>query len=127
MLTTTTTFEGRLTKDPQLRCTRGGTAVAEFRVLVNQRVKEGDTWVDVEPTAHDVKVFGFKAEDAGEHLVKGAGVIVVGRVQTDMWPDKETNEKRTAQRVIVDGRFGTVGCSLPRAAKRRQANDDENE
>jgi single-strand DNA-binding protein len=120
MLTTTATFEGRLTGEPDLRYTNGGTAVAEFRVLVNQRVKDGEQWIDAEPTAHNVKIFGFKAEDVAESLTKGTSVIVVGRVQTEMWPDKSTGEKRTADRVIVDNRYGTVGISLPRAPKAAQ-------
>jgi single-stranded DNA-binding protein len=43
-------FQGNLTVDPQLRHTAGGTAVAEFRVLVNHRLKDGDEWIDGEPT-----------------------------------------------------------------------------
>src|SRR6266508_3833932 len=54
MFTTTTMFQGNLTADPTLRYTIGGTAVAEFRVLVSHRVKDGDQWVNGEPTGHNV-------------------------------------------------------------------------
>jgi single-strand DNA-binding protein len=111
MLTTTTMFQGNLTAEPKLRFTTGGTAVAEFRVLVNRRVKTGDDWVDGEPTGHNVRVYGRLAEAAVDQLTKGSRVIVIGRTETDMWPDPETGEKRTATRVIVD-RHGALGRAL---------------
>jgi single-strand DNA-binding protein len=111
MFTTTTTFQGNLTADPKLRYTHGGTPIAEFRVLVNHRVKDGEQWVNGEPTGHNVKVIGRLAEQIADHLASGHGVIVVGRVQTDAWADRETGEKRTATKVIVD-RHGTVGRTL---------------
>jgi single-stranded DNA-binding protein len=47
-----------------------------------------------------------------EHLHQGSRVIVIGRAETTAWPDRETGEKRTATRVIVDN-HGTVGLALP--------------
>ncbi len=126
MFTTTTMFQGNLTADPTLRYTIGGTAVAEFRVLVNQRVKDGDQWVKGEPTGHNVKAYGRIAEAAAEHLAKGNQVIVIGRTETDVWPDKTTGEKRTTPRVIVD-RHGTVGLALPGLTGRSQNADDQDE
>ena len=112
MFTTTTMFQGNLTADPQGRQTRGGTAVAEFRVLVNQRVKDGEQWIDGEPTGHNVKVYGRLAEAVVEQLRQGSRVIVIGRTETTAWPDRDTGEKRTTTRVIVDN-HGTVGLALP--------------
>src|SRR6266508_3034948 len=89
----------------------GGTPIAEFRVLVNRRVKDGDQWVNGEPTGHNVKVVGTLAEHAVDQLAKGRLVIVHGRVETDVWPDRDTGEKRTTTRVIVD-RHGTLGLAL---------------
>lgn len=45
-------YQGNLTTKPNLRYTSGGTAVAEFRVLVNDRIKDGEEWIDGEPTGH---------------------------------------------------------------------------
>jgi single-strand DNA-binding protein len=120
MLTTTTMFQGNLTADPKpLRYTTGGTAVAEFRVLVSHRVKDRDEqWIDAEPTGHNVRVYGRLAEAAIDQLVKGNRVIVVGRTETDAWPDPETGEKRTTTRVIVD-RHGALGLALNRTNERR--------
>jgi single-strand DNA-binding protein len=113
MFTTTTMFQGNLTADPRLRYTTGGTPVAEFRVLVSHRVKDGDQWIDGEPTGHNVKVYGRSAEAAADQLTQGSPVIVVGRTETDAWADAETGEKRTTTRVIVD-RHGTLGLALTR-------------
>ena len=104
----------------------GGTPIAEFRVLVNRRVKDGDQWVKGEPTGHNVKAYGRIAEAAAEHLAKGNQVIVIGRTETDVWPDKTTGEKRTTTRVIVD-RHGTVGLALPGLTGRSQNADDQDE
>ena len=47
-----------------------------------------------------------------DQLSKGSRVIVIGRTETDAWPDPQTGEKRTTTRVIVD-RNGTIGRGLP--------------
>jgi single-strand DNA-binding protein len=124
MLTTTTMFQGNLTADPKLRYTAGGTPVADFRVLVSHRVKDRDEqWIDAEPTGHNVRVYGRLAEAAVDQLVKGSRVIVVGRSETDAWPDLETGEKRTTTRVIVD-RHGTIGRALNTAPTTTTSNDN---
>lgn len=128
MFTTTTMFQGNLTADPKLRYTNGGTAVAEFRVLVSHRVKgSNEQWIDAEPTGHNVKVYGRLAEATVEQLAKGSRVIVIGRTETDAWPEPDTGEKRTTTRVIVD-RHGTVGVALrPGASDDRTRDDTEPE
>jgi single-strand DNA-binding protein len=112
MLTTTTMFQGNLTADPRPHRTTGGTAVADFRVLVSHRAKDRDEqWIDAEPTGHNVRVYGRLAEAVIDQLTKGSRVIVVGRSETDAWGDPETGEKRTTTRVIVD-RHGALGLAL---------------
>src|SRR5262245_33400510 len=113
MFTTTTMFQGNLAADPKpLRHTTGGTPVAEFRVLVSHRVKDGnEQWIDAEPTGHNVKAYGRLAEATVDQLVKGSRVIVIGRTETDAWPEPTTGEKRTTTRVIVD-HHGTIGLAV---------------
>ena len=124
MFTTTTMFQGNLTADPRLRYTTGGTPVAEFRVLVSHRVKDSnDQWIDAEPTGHNVKVYGRLAEATVDQLTKGSRVIVIGRTETDAWPEPETGEKRTTTRVIVD-RHGTIGLALHTAPTNDRATDN---
>ena len=93
-------------------------------MLVNQRIKNGDEWIDGEPTGHNVKVYGRQAEAVVEHLHQGSHVIVIGRTETDVWADRETGEKRTTTRVIVDSN-GTIGRALPNPAKNLKPDNEQ--
>ena len=112
---TTVTFEGNLVDDPQVRFTPSGKQVTEITVLVNQRRHNDDgEWVDVEPTRHVVRAFKTLAENVVGSLAKGDRVFVHGTVTTDVWTDKQSGEKRTAQRVLAE----IVGPSLRWATTR---------
>jgi single-strand DNA-binding protein len=112
---TTVTFEGNLADDPQVRFTPSGKQVTEITVLVNQRRQNEDgEWVEAEPTRHVVRAFKTLAENIAESLAKGDRVFVHGTVTTEAWADKQTGEKRTAQRVLAD----IVGPSLRWATAR---------
>jgi single-strand DNA-binding protein len=94
---------GNLTRDPQVRYTPGGTAVAEIGLAVNR------SWFDKqtnsrkeEVTFVDVTLWGRTAEIAGEYLGKGRQVLIEGRLQTDSWDDKETGQKRSKLRVVCE-------------------------
>jgi hypothetical protein len=89
---------------------------AEVRVLVNHHINDGEQWIDGEPTGHNVQVYGRLAEQVVEHLHRGSRVIVIGRTETHAWLDRQTGDKRTTTRVIVDGN-GTVGLALPNPTK----------
>ncbi len=92
---------GNLTRDPQVRYTPSGTAVAEIGLAVNRY------WFDKqsnsrreETTFVDVTLWGRDAEVAGEYLAKGRPVLIEGRLQLDTWDDKQTGQKRTKLRVV---------------------------
>ena len=94
---------GNLTRDPQVRYTPGGTAVAELGLAVNR------TWFDQktnsrreETTFVDVTVWGRQAEVAGEYLAKGRQVLIEGRLQLDTWEDKESGQKRSKLKVVSE-------------------------
>jgi single-strand DNA-binding protein len=94
---------GNLTRDPQVRYTPGGTAVAEIGLAVNR------TWFDQksnsrrdETTFVDVTLWGRQAEVAGEYLAKGRQVLIEGRLQLDTWEDKESGQKRSKLRVVSE-------------------------
>jgi single-strand DNA-binding protein len=106
---TTVTFEGNLADDPQTRFTPSGKQITEITVLVNQRRQNNDgEWIDGEPTRHVVRTFKTLAENIVESLAKGDRVFVHGTVTTEAWSDKQSGEKRTAQRVLAE----VVGPSL---------------
>ncbi|MCW2799467.1 MAG: single-stranded DNA-binding protein [Aeromicrobium sp.] len=108
MLNSTITFEGNLTDTPTLSfTTHTGTPVTEAVVLVNRRTKDGDQWVDAEPTRHRIKAFRRLAENIST-LPKGATVLVTGRIETGTWTDPTTQTKRTGDTVIVEA----LGASL---------------
>ena len=92
---------GNLTRDPQVRYTPGGTAVADIGLAVNR------VWFDKqsnqkkeEVTFVDVTLWGLQAEVAGEYLSKGRGVLIEGRLQLDQWDDKTSGEKRSKLKVV---------------------------
>ena len=115
IMRTTVTFEGNLADDPQVRFTPSEKQITELTVLVNQRRQNGEgEWVDAEPTRHVVRAFKALAENMAESLAKGDRVFVHGTMTTEAWTDKQTGEKRTAQRVLAE----IVGPSLRRATAR---------
>ena len=91
---------GNLTRDPELRYTPSGTAVADLRVAVNDSYtdREGKR---VERTLFvDVVVWQRQAETACEYLSKGRPILVEGRLQMDEWENQQ-GEKRTKIRVVA--------------------------
>lgn len=91
---------GNLTRDPELRYTPKGSAVAEIGLAVNRKVSDGNgNWSD-ETTFVDVTVWGKTAENVGKYLNKGRGVFVEGRLQLDTWEDKQTGQKRSKLKVV---------------------------
>lgn len=93
---------GNLTRDPELRHTPKGSAVADLSVAVNRKTQDGNGgWKD-ETTFVDVTVWGSTAENAHKYLSKGRGVFIEGRLQMDMWDDKATGQKRSKLKVVAE-------------------------
>jgi single-strand DNA-binding protein len=91
---------GNLTRDPEVRYTPKGSAVADLGIAVN-RVYTLDTGEKREEvTFVDVTLWARLAEIAGEYLKKGRPVFIEGRLQLDSWDDKQTGQKRSRLRVI---------------------------
>jgi single-strand DNA-binding protein len=92
---------GRLTRDPEVRYTPSGMAVADLGLAISERfkTKEGD-WEE-KTVFVDVVVWGRQAETSGEFLYKGSPVLVEGRLQLDQWENQQ-GEKRTKLRVRAD-------------------------
>ena len=92
---------GNLTRNPELRYTPSGSAVADLGLAVNEsfKNKSGET---VEQTCFvDVVVWGRQAETASEDLQKGSPVFVEGRLQFDQW-ESQQGEKRSKLRVRAE-------------------------
>ncbi len=78
------TLAGNLTRDPELRFTTNGTALATFGLAVNRRKKVGDTWED-EVSFFDVVAWQTLAENVAESLTKGTRVVVTGSLTQRSW------------------------------------------
>lgn len=100
---------GNLTRDPELRYTAGGTAVADLNMAVNQRiVSRNSNERRDEVVFVGVTVWGKQAEACGEYLFKGSSLFVEGRLQLDQWEGKDGQKKNrlrvVAQRVQFIGK-----------------------
>jgi single-strand DNA-binding protein len=89
---------GNLTKDPELRYTPQGTAVASFRIAVNSKIKQQGELKD-ETLFIGVVVFGKQAESAGQYLSKGRSVLVEGRLQERSW--EKDGQKHSRMEVVA--------------------------
>ncbi len=119
MLQTTVALEGNIAADIELTYTPSGKPVVRFPVLVNRRRKDPETgeWSDGEPTRHDCVAFGVLGEHIADSLSKGDRVLIIGSVVTDAWEHKDTGDKRTAQRVLVDAAGPSLRWATARVNK----------
>jgi len=91
---------GNLTRDPELRYTSKGTAIAKIGLAVN-RVWTSETGEKKEEvTFVDVDIFGRTAENVGQYMRKGSPLLVEGRLRLDQWDDKQTGQKRSKLGVV---------------------------
>ena len=94
MADTHVTITGNLTDDPDLRFTPNGTEVANFRLAVTARVKDGDTWRDGETSFFRVNVWRQLAEHVAESLTKGDRAVVIGRLKSRSWETPRATSAR---------------------------------
>jgi single-strand DNA-binding protein len=110
---------GNLTRDPEVKYTPKGTAVAEIAIAINRNYTGADGQKKEEVTFIDVTLWERLAEIAGEYLKKGRPVFIEGRLQLDTWDDKATGQKRSRLRVraeqmqLLGSREGGGGGGAP--------------
>src|SRR5881296_1288673 len=93
---------GNLTRDPELRYTANGKAIAKVTLAVN-RVWTSETGEKREEvTFVDIDIFGRTAENVGQYMRKGSPMLVEGRLRLDQWDDKQTGQKRSKLGVVAD-------------------------
>ena len=115
--TNTVILTGNLTRDPELRYTPKGVAVANVGLASNRKYRQGDDMKE-DVCFVDVTAFGSTAEAVAEHLVKGRKVLVEGRLRFHSW-ETEGGAKRSKLDVIAN----RVNF-LPRAAKNGNGSDE---
>lgn len=97
---------GRLGRDPEVRYTPDGTAVANFSIATSDEWKDRDTGEKRERTEwHRIVAWRKLGELCGEYLSKGRQVYIEGRLQTRDWQDKDGNKRYTTEIVANEVQF----------------------
>lgn len=98
------TIMGRLTRDPELRRTATGVAVASFTVAVDRDYAEKDK--DRETDFIDCVAWRATGEFVSKYFTKGSMIVVSGRLQVRNWTDKEGNKRKNAEVLVDNAYFG---------------------
>ena len=92
---------GNLTRDPEMRYTTSGTAIANISLAVNRKWYNEARELQEEVTFVTVDAFGKQAETIGQYFKKGNPIFLEGRLHQDQWVDKQTGEKRSRLKVVL--------------------------
>jgi single-strand DNA-binding protein len=93
---------GNLTRDPELRYTSNGKAIAKIGLAVNRAWTTETGEKKEEVTFVDVDVFGRTAENVSQYMRKGSPILIEGRLRLDQWDDKQTGQKRSKLGVVAE-------------------------
>ena len=99
---------GNLTRDPEMRYTPSGTAIAKLGLAVNRVWRDTEGQQKEETTFVDVDAFGKQAETLGQYMQKGRPILIEGRLKLDQWEDKNTGQNRSRLGVVLE-RFTFIG------------------
>ncbi len=98
---------GNLGKDPEVRHTQGGSAVATFSIATNEAWNNREGQREERTEWHRVVAFGKLADICGQYLKKGKQVYIEGRLQTRSWDDRDGNKRYTTE--IVANQMTMLG------------------
>ena len=93
---------GNLGKDPEVKYTPSGVAVAKFSLATNERFKNKQGEWEDRTEWHNLVAFQRTAEIVGEYLKKGRTVYVEGALRTSSWEDKESGQKKYRTEIMVN-------------------------
>jgi|SRR5882672_5342455 len=93
---------GNLTRDPELRYTPKGMAIAKFGLAINRTWKNETGEAKEEVTFVDIDAFGKQAETLAKYMKKGRPLLMEGRLRLDQWDDKQTGQKRSRLGVVLE-------------------------
>lgn len=88
---------GNLGKDPEVRYTAAGTAVASFSLATSEKFKNKNGEWEEKTEWHNITLWARLAEIAGEYLAKGKTVYIEGRLQTRKWQDRDGKDRYTTE------------------------------
>lgn len=125
---------GNLGKDPELRYTPGGQAVASFPLATSEKWKDKEGVMQDKTEWHNIVVWGRQAETAKEYLAKGRQVYIEGRIQTRSWDDKDGNKRYTTEIVAMRVQFlggrgqgGDSGGNMPPEAPQQDLTEEDDD
>jgi single-strand DNA-binding protein len=93
---------GNLTRDPELRYTPSGTAVANLRLAVNRKFRDKAQQLKDETCFITAVVWSKQAETCNQYLHKGSSLLVEGRLQSRTWEDAQTGKSRSVIEVLAE-------------------------
>ena len=96
---------GNLGRDPELRYTQGGQAVANFSIATSENFNNREGQRQERTEWHRIVVWGKTAENCAQYLSKGRSVYLEGRLQTREWENKEGQKQRTTEVVANTVQF----------------------
>ena len=109
---------GNLTRDPELRVTPKGTSICQFSLAINRQFKMESGESREEVIYVDIEAWGKQGETIAKYVTKGRPLFVEGRLRLDQWEDKNTKEKRSRMKVVLenfqflgDNRGGGAGAT----------------
>lgn len=107
---------GRLTRDPEISATKGGTSILSFSLASNARRKNSQTgqWED-KPNYVDCKVFGNRADSLARFLHKGMPVVVEGELDHQSWVSQDGSKRSKLQIVAEKVQFNPTQAYQPQA------------
>src|SRR6478735_12398666 len=115
---------GNLTRDPELRYTPKGMAIAKIGLAVNRVWTNEAGEKKEEVTFVDIDIFGRTAENVSQYMRKGRPILIEGRLRLDQWDDKQTGQKRSKLGVVAEtvqflgSATGGDGGAAPAPARR---------
>lgn len=93
---------GNLTRDPEIRVLPKGTSICQFSLAINRKFKMENGETREEVIFVDIEAWGKQGETVHEYLTKGRPLYVEGRLKLDQWEDKNTKEKRSRMKVVLE-------------------------
>lgn len=121
---------GRLLRDPEIKYTPKGQAIARLGIATSRKFKSGDGEEKEETAFVDVEAWGKQAEVISQYLKKGNPLFIEGRLKLDTWDDKESGKKLSKLKVVLES-FQFVGgkseksdSPAPQGQTKSQAADD---
>lgn len=113
---------GRLGRDPEVRYTSSGSAVATFSMATDERWTDSEGQRQVRTEWHNIVAWRKLGEICGQYLKKGRLIFIEGRIQTREWDDRDGNKRRTTEIVasnmqMLETRTSTGGGAPVAEAK----------